>query len=44
MQMDPHVSHMGRPEAGRRPREEVAFAIEPIVSAGAAEIRTDTDG
>lgn len=44
MHMDPHVSHVGRPQSGHRLREGMAFTIEPMVNAGGAAIRTDADG
>lgn len=44
MHMDPHVSHVGRPQTGHRLREGMAFTIEPMVNAGASGIRTDADG
>ena len=44
MHLDPHVSHVGRAGSGHRLREGMAFTVEPMVNAGAAEIRTDADG
>ncbi|HEY0254656.1 MAG TPA: type I methionyl aminopeptidase [Kofleriaceae bacterium] len=44
MHMDPHVSHVGRPHSGHRLREGMAFTVEPMVNAGTAAIRTDSDG
>ncbi len=34
MHMDPHVSHVGRPQSGHRLREGMAFTVEPMVNAG----------
>jgi methionyl aminopeptidase len=44
MHMDPHVSHVGRPQTGHRLREGMAFTVEPMINAGAAAVRTDADG
>ena len=44
MHMDPHVSHVGRPQTGHRLREGMAFTVEPMINAGSAAIRTDADG
>ena len=44
MHMDPHVSHVGRPNTGHRLREGMAFTVEPMINAGGAAIRTDADG
>ena len=44
MHMDPHVSHVGRPQTGHRLREGMAFTVEPMINAGTAAIRTDADG
>ena len=44
MHMDPHVSHVGRPNTGHRLREGMAFTIEPMINAGTSAIRTDADG
>jgi len=44
MHMDPHVAHVGRPHSGHRLREGMAFTIEPMINAGSAAVRTDTDG
>lgn len=44
MHMDPHVSHVGRPQSGHRLREGMAFTIEPMINAGSAAIKTDADG
>ena len=44
MHMDPHVSHVGRPQSGHRLREGMAFTVEPMINAGTSAIRTDADG
>jgi methionyl aminopeptidase len=44
MHMDPHVSHVGRPQIGHRLREGMAFTVEPMINAGSPAIRTDADG
>lgn len=47
MHMDPHVSHVtlrGRPPAGHRLREGMAFTVEPMINAGTSDVRTDADG
>ena len=44
MHMDPHVSHIGRPQSGHRLREGMAFTVEPMINAGTSAIRTDADG
>lgn len=44
MHLDPHVSHVGRPNSGLRLREGMAFTVEPMVNAGTAAVRTDADG
>lgn len=44
MHLDPHVSHIGRPDTGHRLREGMAFTVEPMINAGTAAIRTDADG
>ena len=44
MHMDPHVSHIGRPQSGHRMREGMAFTVEPMINAGTSAIRTDADG
>jgi methionyl aminopeptidase len=44
MHMDPHVSHVGRPQSGHRLREGMAFTVEPMINAGTAAIRIDADG
>ena len=44
MHMDPHVSHVGRPQSGHRIREGMAFTIEPMVNAGRPHTRLLPDG
>ena len=44
MHLDPHVSHVGRPQTGHRLREGMAFTVEPMINAGSPAIRTDRDG
>jgi methionyl aminopeptidase len=44
MHMDPHVSHVGRPQTGHRLREGMAFTVEPMVNAGTSAIVTGADG
>jgi methionyl aminopeptidase len=44
MHMDPHVSHVGRPQSGHRLREGMAFTVEPMINAGTSAICTGADG
>ncbi len=44
MPMDPHFSHVGRPQSGHRLREGMAFTVEPMINAGTSAIRSDADG
>jgi len=44
MHLDPHVSHVGRPRAGHRLREGMAFTVEPMINAGSPAIVVDPDG
>ena len=44
MHMDPHVSHVGRPQSGHRLREGMAFTVEPMINAGGSAVRTGADG
>jgi len=44
MHMDPHVSHVGVRGAGMRLRAGMAFTIEPMINAGAADVRVLDDG
>jgi methionyl aminopeptidase len=44
MHMDPHVSHLGRPQSGHRLREGMAFTVEPMINAGTSAVRTDANG